>query len=199
MNLPVSEAAERNKAPILAALETIFAPARRVLEIGSGTGQHAVHFAAGLSHLHWLASDRAENCAVIAARLAAAGMPNLTGPLNLDVQQAWPELDIDAVFSANTAHIMHWPAVVAMFEGVSLALPVGGRFVLYGPFIRPGRELETGNARFDNSLRAADPGMGLRELDSLEALAAPLAMARTGLHEMPANNLLLIWERQPLS
>ena len=195
-SLPVSPAAERNKAPILAVLEQVFAGSRRVLEIGSGTGQHAVHFAAGLPALEWLASDQAQYCEVIAARLAEAALPNLHGPWELDVLRPWPALEFDAVFSANSAHIMHWEAVVAMFEGIGRALPVGGCFAQYGPFLRPGREPEPGNARFDAELRAADPGMGLRQLDALDALAGPLGLQRTALHDMPANNLLLVWERR---
>ena len=170
---PYAEARERNREPILAVLRRIFADRRRGLEIGSGTGQHAAYFAAQLAHLAWQASDVAEHLPGI--RLW--GME----PIELDVDQPWPPIDADAVFTANTAHIMSWPQVGRMFEGVARLLPRAGIFALYGPFHYGGRPTSESNARFDAVLRARDPESGVRDFDHIDALArrCGLALARS--------------------
>jgi len=197
---PFSQACENNKQPILAVLERVLEGASHVLEIGSGTGQHAVFFAAKLSHLVWQTSDLRESHAGIGAWLEHARLPNLREPLELDVtREPWPLAAIgrvDAVFSANTAHIMPWPAVQACVRGVGRLLPPGGRFLLYGPFHFGGRPTSESNARFDASLRARDPRMGVRSFEDVdrEARAAGLALLEDC--AMPANNRLLVWERE---
>src|SRR5512139_2573099 len=132
--LPFSEACERNKGPILERLRVHFAAVRRVLEIGSGTAQHALHFATALPHLEWQTSERPGELDAIRAWLAVEPRPNVLAPLALDVRGAWPPGPWDAVFSANTLHIMDWEAVRAFFDGVARGLASGGVLAIYGPF-----------------------------------------------------------------
>lgn len=200
MNLPVerpwSEASERNAGPILEVLRVAFADASRVLEIGSGTGQHAVAFARALPHLVWQASDVAANIPGVRAWRDALPAPNLPEPLILDVNvDPWPTAAFDAVFSSNTSHIMSWPEVERMFARVDAALDAGGRFCLYGPFNYAGRFTAPSNERFDASLRARDPRMGLRDFEAVDALARRHGLTLAADHAMPANNRLLEWTR----
>ena len=195
---PFAPACERNKAPILDVLRRVFGDAGDVIEIGSGTGQHAVWFAAGLPHLVWRTSDLPENHAGIDAWIDEAGLGNVERPLALDVaRRPWPIESAGGAFSANTAHIMHWPEVEAMFGGLAEVLSPGARFALYGPFARDGRHVSASNAAFDRSLRAQDPGMGVRDVHDLERLAAGGAMALDDDVAMPANNHILIWRKAP--
>lgn len=194
--LPWSQACENNKEPILALLRDHLAGNRCVLEIGSGTGQHAAHFAPALPHLIWQTSDRPQNHPAILAWLAHRPAPNLLPPIVLDTcMQPWPESGADAVFSANTAHIMHLDAVHAMIQGVAALLPAGGPFLLYGPFRYGERHTSASNAAFDASLRARDPAMGIRDALALQALAAQHALVLVADHAMPANNRTLVWQR----
>lgn len=189
------QASENNKGPILDVLRPLLAGRRSVLEIGSGTGQHAAFFATGLPHLVWQTSDLAENHASIEAWIE--GVDNARAPLVLDVDgDDWPGQRYDAAFSANTAHIMHWPTVVRMFEGVSRILEPGGVFALYGPFNYDGAYTSEGNERFDRMLRARDPGMGIRSIEAVAELAARVAMQGIADHAMPANNRTLVWQRE---
>ncbi len=193
---PCSEACEQNKQPIRDVLAEYLSESRRVLEIGSGTGQHAVYFAAAFPHLTWLASDVAENHPGIRAWLAEADLPNLQGPLALDVtRQPWPVGEVDTVFSANTVHIMHWPAVERMFAGIGRLLPPQGRFLLYGPFNLGGEYTAESNRRFDAWLKARDPDMGVRDLEDLDHLASDHDLLRIALHDMPADNKLVVWQK----
>ena len=195
---PFAPACERNKEPILEVLRRVFRDAADVIEIGSGTGQHAVWFAAGLPHLVWRTSDLPENHAGIDAWIDEAGLDNVERPLALDVaRRPWPVEGAGGAFSANTAHIMHWPEVEAMFAGVAEVLTPGARFALYGPFARDGRHTSRSNAAFDRSLRVQDPGMGVRDLRDLERLAAGGAMALEDDVAMPANNHILVWRKAP--
>ncbi len=197
MEKPFSQACENNKDPILSVLKRVFARARRVLEIGSGTGQHSVHFAPNLAHLEWYTSDLTENLAGIRLWMEEQPSENLFPPTVLDVNASdWPIEDFDAVFSANTAHIMHWPDVESMFRGVARYLPTGGRFALYGPFSYDGVHTSESNARFDLSLRARDPRMGVRDFDALEELADQGSLVLMEDNEMPANNRTLVWEKR---
>lgn len=197
MEKPFSQACENNKDPILSVLKRVFANARRVLEIGSGTGQHSVHFAPNLAHLEWYTSDLTENLAGIRLWMEEQPSENLFPPTVLDVNASdWPIEDFDAVFSANTAHIMHWPDVESMFRGVARYLPTGGRFALYGPFSYDGVHTSESNARFDLSLRARDPRMGVRDFDALEELADQGSLVLLEDNEMPANNRTLVWEKR---
>jgi len=183
---PFSEASERNREPILAVLKRVFAERRLVLEIGSGTGQHAAYFAPELPHLVWQTSDVAENLPAI--RQWAPNPP----PLELDADGTWPDVAADAVFSANTCHIMSWPQVERMFEGIGRIRTLQ-TFCLYGPFNYGGRHTSESNARFDAMLRGRDPASGLRDFEAIVALAGKNGMALQEDNAMPANNRLLVF------
>jgi cyclopropane fatty-acyl-phospholipid synthase-like methyltransferase len=192
--LPYSEACERNKGPILDVLREAFGDRQRVIEIGAGTGQHAVHFARHLPHLTWQPTDRPEYLDGLAARIAAEGPPNVAAPLALDVLgERWPPATGDAVFSANTLHIMSWQAVNALFAGLPRLLPAGGVLAIYGPFSYGGRYTAPSNAAFDAMLRERDPDSGLRDVEAVNALAAAVGLELQADHSMPANNQLLVW------
>jgi cyclopropane fatty-acyl-phospholipid synthase-like methyltransferase len=194
--LPHAPACDRNRDPILSVIGPLFEDCRTVLEIGSGTGQHAVYFAAQLPHLTWIASDLDECLPGIAAWIAAAKLPNVRGPMALDVARAdWPAVRADAVFSANSAHIMGMPAVAAMFGGVGRLLPPGGLFVLYGPFNYGGAYTADSNARFDAWLKERDPVRGIRDFEHLDRLAGEAGMRLEMDVPMPANNRILCWQR----
>ena len=196
MAKPYSEACERNKAPILEVLKSWFLHPGGVLEIGAGTGQHAVHFAAHLPHLIWTSTDREENHEGIRMWFEEAALPNLQGPLALDVrQQIWPVEKALYVFSANTAHIMSWREVEAMFAGVSAVLEPGGCFCLYGPFNRNGEFTSDSNRAFDESLRARNPEMGIRDDQALQALGARCELKFAADYSLPARNRLLVWTK----
>lgn len=199
-DLPFSQASENNKKPILAALSGWLKDSKAVLELGSGTGQHAVFFAPRLEHLIWNTSDLQENHAAITARLSRYPAANLRAPMLLDARDPqWPSsataLGVDAVYSANTAHIMHWDAVMSMFAGVGKVLPIGGLFFLYGPFCYAGEHTSDGNRAFDASLRAGDPGKGIRDKNDLVELAGQAGLVLAKDEAMPANNRLLVWLR----
>lgn len=193
---PFAEATERNSQPILGILRHEFEQVHTVLEIGSGTGQHAVCFAAALGHLSWQTSEMAEHHEGIRAWLDDAALSNVRAPIELDVRTAeLPEGIYDAVFSANTAHIMGFPAVEKMFELVGRVLSEDGKFCLYGPF-RQGREFNTqSNAAFHGSLRDRDPEMGIRHLEDLDRLASAAELHRQRLYGMPNNNHLVVWRK----
>jgi cyclopropane fatty-acyl-phospholipid synthase-like methyltransferase len=192
---PFSPASERNREPILAVLREHFADRRQVLEIGSGSGQHAVHFAAALPHLTWQASDRAANLAGIAAWLAHACLANTPPPIELDVSGRWPRAGFDAVFSANTLHIMAWPEVEALFAALPAATTADARLVIYGPFNYGGEYTSASNAAFDESLRRAAPHMGLRDVAAVDALAIAAGFRLRDDIAMPANNRCRVWQR----
>ncbi|NNF97663.1 MAG: DUF938 domain-containing protein, partial [Halobacteria archaeon] len=182
--------------PILAVLQQYFAGVSKVLEIGSGTGQHAVFFAAQLPHLHWLSSEVAELHPGVSAWLDEAGLTNVAGPVVLNVNQPdWPVNEIDAVFSANTVHIMDWPSVEKMFAGIGRVLQTKGVFCLYGPFNYGGNYTSDSNARFDLWLKQRDPRSGIRDFEALNALAQQHGMTIHNDHAMPANNRTLVWEK----
>jgi cyclopropane fatty-acyl-phospholipid synthase-like methyltransferase len=193
---PFAEACERNRAPILEVLRVELAGKKRLLEIGSGTGQHAVYFAAELPELVWQTSDLAEAHPGIAAWLAEAGLANVLPPLTLDVCQSdWPSERYDAVFSSNTAHWMSWSEVECLFAGVGGVLEPGGVFCLYGAFNDGGAYTSESNARFDRWLRARDPSSGIRDFEAVDALAGRAGMGLVKDYPMPANNRMLVWSR----
>ncbi len=195
--LAFSEACERNKQPILNKLRDELAGSSRVLEIGSGTGQHAVHFARHLRHLEWQPTDRADYLHDLAARIAEEGTPNLLSPLELDVlQKQWPSVTADAVYTANTLHIMSWPEIEAFFSGVGRVLAAGGVLVVYGPFRYAGLFTSASNAAFDRSLRERDPASGIRDIEAVNRLAEAQGLVLTTDHAMPANNQLLALSRR---
>lgn len=198
-NRPFSPAAERNREPILAVLRQHFSGRQRVLEIGSGSGQHAVHFAAALPQLTWQASDRAAHLPGIRQWLAAAGLANTPAPIELDVDGPWPQARFDALFSANTLHIMAWPQVQRLFAALPGVLADDAVVVIYGPFHRDGRPTSDSNARFDAQLRSQAGHMGLRDLARVQALARAAGLVTVAEVAMPANNLCLVWRREALA
>ncbi len=198
---PHSPACERNREPILDVLRVHFADARRVLEIGSGTGQHAAWFARHLPHLRWQASDAADNLAGIRAWLDEAALPDTPAPIELQAVagiglQPLPEAGFDAVFTANTLHIMGWPEVEALFEGVGRLLPAGGLFAVYGPFNRGGAYTSKSNREFDAWLKARDPRSAIRDFEAVDALARRNGMRLIDDRAMPANNRMLVWQAE---
>jgi cyclopropane fatty-acyl-phospholipid synthase-like methyltransferase len=194
--LPFSEACERNKGPILEVLRVAFADRTQVLEIGSGTGQHAVHFAAHLAHLTWHPTEQLPYLADLASRVKLEGSRNLRPPTVLDVKQTvWPLRNADAVYSANTLHIMSWVEVEAMFRGVDAVLSAHGVVCIYGPFRYDGRYTSDSNRDFDTMLKERDPLSGLRDMTELGALALRHALRLRMDHDLPANNRLLEFVR----
>ncbi|TVP80035.1 DUF938 domain-containing protein [Thioalkalivibrio sp.] len=195
MQKPFAPSAEQNKDPILQVLLQWFDRPGTVLEVGSGTGQHAVHFARNLTHLTWQPSDVQAHVGGIEAWRAEAGLVNLRPTHVLDASGPWPEEVFDYVFTANTAHIMHWPAVLAMLCGVGRVLRAGGVFAMYGPFARSGRHTAVSNAEFDRALRRSDPGMGVRDMDDLSREGMKHGLQIEDVIPMPADNFTLIWRR----
>ncbi len=191
---PYAAACERNQAPILAVLREHLASSQRLLEIASGTGQHAVYCARELPHLLWQCSDLAENHAGIQAWIEAAGLANVLPPLLLDAQaEEWPELSFDAVFSANAIHIMPWPAVQRLFVHMAAVLSDGGLLCLYGPFNYQGQFSSASNARFDDWLKCRNAASGIRDFEAVDALATGIGLHLLTDVAMPANNRMLIW------
>jgi cyclopropane fatty-acyl-phospholipid synthase-like methyltransferase len=193
---PFSDACERNREPILEVLREDFARARHVLEIGSGTGQHAVYFAQHLPQLAWHTSDVAEHHAGIEAWIADSGLANVGLPIALDVRQAaWPIAATDAVFTANTLHIMDYPCVEAFFSGVGRVLGKDGVLAVYGPFNYGGQFTSASNAQFDALLRARGVGSALRDFEAVDGLARSIGLVLVRDVAMPANNRTLVWRR----
>ena len=193
---PFAESCARNREPILAVLREVFADRRQVLEIASGTGQHAVHFGAALPHLHWQTSELPANHAGIRAWLDEAGLANVSPPLALDVDDpVWPVAEVDAIFNANTVHIIAWPSVERMFAGIGRVLAPGGLLCLYGPFNYGGRYTAESNARFDVWLKQRDPVSGVRDFEALDALARAQGLVLQRDFDMPSDNHTLVWRR----
>ncbi len=192
---PHAPSCDRNRGPILAVLRRHFGDRHRVLEIGSGTGQHAVYFAEALPQLIWQTSDVGENLPGINLWLAEARLPNLPAPLLLDVNSAWPPVRYDAAFSANTLHIMSWPEVERLFAALDAALEADAVLAIYGPFNYLGRFSSRSNAWFDESLKLRTPTMGIRDFEAVDALAQSIGMTLVEDCAMPANNRTLVWRR----
>ncbi|WP_064748539.1 DUF938 domain-containing protein [Lysobacter antibioticus] len=208
---PHSPACERNREPILAVLRECFADRREALEIGSGTGQHAVHFAAAMPWLRWQCSDRAEHLSGIRLWLDEAGLANTPAPIALEAVAGSatglvplpappPAADrrgpgFDAAFSANTLHIMSWPQVEALFAGLAAVLAAQATVAVYGPFNYQGRYTSDSNREFDAWLKARDPASGLRDAEAVDALAAGHGLALAADLAMPANNHCRVWRR----
>ena len=185
---PFSEASERNRDPILAILKRVLNDRKHVLEIGSGTGQHAAYFARALPHLVWQASDVAEHLPGIRQWISSPA------PIELDVDQEWPALEPDAVFSANTCHIMSRPQVERMFRGIERMRTVQ-TLCIYGPFSYGGKHTSESNARFDAMLRDRDPASGIRDVEEIAALAERAGFSPAEDNAMPANNRLLVFQK----
>lgn len=198
MDKPFSPACERNREPILEVIRPELVQARNVLEIGSGTGQHAVYFAAAMPDLKWQTSDLPENHAGINAWISESGLANVLEPLALDVGSVdhWPDRRFDAVYTANTCHIMSWAHVQSMFSGTVRVLEPGSVLVVYGPFNRAGEFTSEGNRSLDAWARERFPGGGLRDESEIVELGASVGLELGLAKDMPANNRLLVLKTQ---
>ncbi|TJY59321.1 DUF938 domain-containing protein [Sinimarinibacterium sp. CAU 1509] len=193
---PHAPSTERNREPILDVLRQYFADRKQVLEIGSGTGQHAVYFAQALPQLQWQCSERADQLDGIRAWLHEAALPNTPPPLELDVAHAhWPEQTFDAVFSANTLHIMPWSAVQQLFARLPQVLAADARVVVYGPFNYDGKFTSDSNAQFDVWLKQQEPHRGIRDFEAVDALAQQAGLKLLEDRAMPSNNRCLVWAK----
>ncbi len=192
---PYAGSCDENRDPILKVLKQELGNRRRLLEVGSGTGQHAVYFAGEFPQLVWQTSEVADMHAGIHAWLADENAPsNILPPLHLDVcNDTWPDMRYDAAFSANTVHIMSWPQAQCLFSGMEKALEPGAVFCLYGPFNYNGHYTSESNRRFDEWLKLRDPLSGIRDFEALNELAADAGMELKQDYEMPANNRILTW------
>jgi hypothetical protein len=198
-NKPFSQYAERNSAPILEVLRSEFSNARKILEIGSGTGQHASRFAGEMRNLTWQTSDLDDNHDGIGAWVEDSKLTNLLPPISLDVLTGDVAAAFyDGVYSANTAHIMSLDAVTRMFSLVAKALEDGGLFCLYGPFRQNGEFNAASNAAFHESLRAQNPEMGIRDIEYLDDIGSGHGLTRRKLYAMPANNHIAVWRKASL-
>ena len=196
--LPHSDACERNKGPILQVLRPAFSACKHVLEIGSGTGQHAVHFATEMPGIVWQPSEQAESMPALRKRIFNEGPSNLRAPVELDVTQLpWDVRRVDGVFTANTLHIMHWPQVEALFAGLPAVVKPEAVLAIYGPFRYGGDYTSESNESFDTLLHARDPQSGIRDFEAVDALARGAGFALVADHPMPANNQALIWQATP--
>lgn len=190
---PFSESCERNKAPILERLREVFNRPGRILEIGSGSGQHAVYFGAALPHVIWQTSDLPINHPGIQTWLDEAGLPNVLPPIALDINDTWPEQSFDGAFTANTLHIVSRDEGQKLIAGAGKVLRSGGRLVIYGPFNYQGAFTSDSNARFDEWLKSRDPHSGIRDFEAVAKCAEFNGLALEADHALPANNRLLIF------
>jgi SAM-dependent methyltransferase len=193
---PYSESCEQNQVPILKILLETLANQRHVLEIASGTGQHAVYFGRALPHLTWQTSELAQNHAGILAWLNETKLPNVLPPVVIDVNDGqWPIEIVDTVFNANTAHIISWPEVERMFAGIARVLSAGGILCLYGPFNYGGKFTSESNARFDVWLKSRNRNSGVRDFEAINLLAETHGLFLLRDVTMPSNNRTLVWQR----
>ncbi|WP_321886515.1 DUF938 domain-containing protein [Paraburkholderia bannensis] len=194
-------AAARNAAPILDVLRTALPARGTVLEIASGTGQHAVHFAAALPDIDWQPSDADPRArASIDAWRAHAGLANLCAPLDLDVRsEPWPIEAVDAIVCINMIHIAPWEAAIALMKGAGARIASGGVLVLYGPYRRDGAHTAPSNEAFDADLRARDPAWGVRDLEAVDALARAEGFVCEAVVPMPANNFTVVFRKEKLA
>jgi cyclopropane fatty-acyl-phospholipid synthase-like methyltransferase len=195
MEKPHAPSCDRNRGPIIEVLHDHFQDRGLVLEIGSGTGQHAVYFATALPHLTWQASDRAENLAGIQAWLDEAALANTPPPLELDVSGDWPAQRFDGVFSANCLHIMGWGAVERLFAGLPAVMAPDFKLIIYGPFNYGGQFTSESNAAFDLWLKERGAHQGIRDFEAVDALARAIGLELVEDRDMPANNRCLVWRR----
>ena len=196
MDKPFSQACANNQEIISQMLTSVLADKKRVLEIGSGTGQHGVFFAKKLPHLTWQMSDRRQNHGGIQRWMDDNPAPNLLAPIALDVlSDPWPTSNYDGIYSANTAHIMPWQAVQAMFTGIGERLLSGGVFCLYGPMKYAGILMAKSNQEFDQWLQQQAPHQGIREFSELDSLAKNVGLKFIQDKAMPANNRLIVWQK----
>ena len=193
---PYSEACEKNQSAILEVLQGALSRQHHVLEIASGTGQHAIHFGRALPHLTWQTSELSHNHAGIRAWLDEAALPNVLPPVALDVTDAhWPAGVVDTVFNANTVHIVSEPEVERMFAGIARTLSAGGILCLYGPFNYHKKFTSESNARFDVWLKSRNPESGIRDFEAIDQLAKTHGLRLLQDVAMPSNNRTLVWQR----
>ena len=193
---PYSEACEKNQSAILEVLQSALSRQHHVLEIASGTGQHAVHFGRALPHLTWQTSELPHNHAGIRAWLDEAALPNVLPPVALDVTDAhWPAGVVDTIFNANTVHIVSEPEVERMFAGIARTLSAGGILCLYGPFNYHKKFTSESNARFDVWLKSRNPESGIRDFEAIDQLAKTHGLRLLQDVAMPSNNRTLVWQR----
>ncbi len=201
MSKPFSESCERNRVPISKVLIRAFADRKHVLEIGSGTGQHAAFFALSLPHVWWQPSDLPVHHEGIKGWIKGCKETNIAQPVTLDVTQPWPTLThgdpVDAIFSANTLHIMPLNAVKAFFEGAGKTLPVGGKLVVYGPFKYGGEYTSESNQTFDQWVKDTHPGGAIRDSETIFKWAHQQGFELLEDVNMPSNNQLLYWQKRP--
>jgi cyclopropane fatty-acyl-phospholipid synthase-like methyltransferase len=195
MNKPFSQACENNKVAILAALADSFSASKTVLEVGSGSGQHAVFFAPNMPWLSWQTSDILINHQGISQWLREYPAGNLLHPIKLDLNHPWPIEKIDAIYTANTLHIISWPLVQAFFSGVSQHLNQQGKCCVYGPFNYQGQYTSESNAGFDIWLKERDSQSAIRDIEAIKALAESVGLSLENDHAMPANNRLLVFQK----
>ena len=198
---PFSESCEQNKNVILETIKPILSSCQSVLEIGSGTGQHAVYFAQQMPHLQWYTSDRVDALKGIQMWLdeyqSEGELSNVHSPITLDVTQSqWPDLCVDAIFSANTLHIMGWQEVKMFFERATQVLDANGLMLVYGPFNYQGQYTSDSNRQFDGWLKARDPHSGIKDFSELNDLAIQNGLKILVDYEMPANNRILLWQKK---
>ena len=192
---PFAPAAEENREAILNVLREEFKSTNSVLEIGSGTGQHAAYFSQQLPHLTWQASDKLEMLAGINMWLNDTNRQNTSAAIELDVCSHWPQQNYQGAFAANVAHIMHWHEIEALFSGLDKALTSSAVFCLYGPFNIDGKYTSDSNRRFDQWLKNRDPESCIRDRNDLDQLALKNNFQVSTEFEMPANNKILSWRR----
>jgi cyclopropane fatty-acyl-phospholipid synthase-like methyltransferase len=199
MNKPFSQSCEENQEVILNSISPYLQPATRVLEIGSGTGQHAVYIGANIPQLYWQCSDLAEYLPGINAWIDEADLPNLARPVELDVCSQWPENKYDVIFSANTFHIMNQAQVEQCMLRCVDCLEPGGCLIIYGPFNYNGSYTSISNENFDSWLKSRDPESGIKHFEWLDKLAQRGNLRLIDDIAMPANNRILIWKCETLS
>lgn len=195
MNKPFSQACENNKIAILSLLSDIFRATKTVLEVGSGTGQHAIHFAANMPWLSWQTSDVLTNHQGISQWLNEYPNANLYHPIALDLNHTWPIEKVDAIYTANTLHIVSWSLVQAFFSGVAKHLEQRGKLCIYGPFNYQGKYTSESNAGFDIWLKERDSESAIRDIEAIIALAQHAGLSLEDDHAMPANNRLLVFTK----
>lgn len=194
---PYSESCDQNREPILNVLQKLFADKKHILEIGSGTGQHAVYFAENMPHLIWQCSDQEAYHSGINQWLDEANLDNTRPPIALNVStDDWPALDVDSIFSANAVHIMSWQNVKDFIQSAAKLLPENGLFILYGPFNYKGQYTSESNARFDSWLKQRDPNSGIRHFEELDEQAKHAGLKFQEDFLLPANNRIIYWKKQ---
>ncbi len=196
MNKPYSTSCEQNKQVILSIISPLFSSLSHVLEIGSGTGQHAIYFAEKMPHLTWHPSDCRAYLDGINSWVVDAGLNNVKPPFELNVSTSqWPEIDVGAIFTANSIHIMHQQDVVNFIREAGCLLKQHDRLVIYGPFNYNGLYTSDSNERFDQWLKQQDPLSGIKHFEEINSLAEENKMRLVTDYEMPANNRILYFEK----